>query len=162
MLRLEVQQLRNDHAIQVPYSVDDAKGFQALDAGLISWQATMQGLYTRAVDLKVLDAASETNLDFSLNTGEEDFEPKRDYVILAYLLMSIAVYFTDSIHLALILLHFNIFSACGYGHWAYLVWPYALQPTDLAVCFRVKALDDAFAAAVHPVGDAIEAMFLLV
>lgn len=99
----------------------------------------MQSLYTRTIALKVLDAASETNLEFSLNTGVctcavvvmcffcvclyewlcpptqsvfpgEEFEPKRDYVILAYLLMSLAVYFTDNIHLAVILLHFNIFS----------------------------------------------------
>lgn len=111
MLRAEVQQLRSDHHIRVPLSVDDAKGFQELDAGLIEWQATMQALYTRSVDLKVLDPASETNLEFSLSAGD-DFEPKRDYVILAYLLMSIAVYFTDNTHLALILLHFNIFSAC--------------------------------------------------
>lgn len=108
-LRSEVQQLRNGHPIKVPTSADDAQGLQALDAALIEWQATMQALYTRSVDLKVLDPASETNLEFSLNTGD-DFEPKRDFVILAYLLMSIAVYFTDSIHLSLILLHFNIFS----------------------------------------------------
>lgn len=93
--------------------MDDAQGFKAMDAGLIEWQARLQALYTRAVDLKVLDPASETSLEFSLNAGGEDgedFEPKRDFVILGYLLMSIAVYFTDNIHLALILLHFNIFS----------------------------------------------------
>lgn len=35
-------------------------------------------------------------------------------------------------------------------------------PVDLAVCFRVKSLDDAFGKVLTPLEQAIEAMFLLV
>ncbi len=93
-------------------------------------------------------------------------EPKRDYVILVYLLLSLAVYFTDSIFLSVILLHLNIFSTWGLCvfHDALFVHnnKHNTTKTDLAVCFRVKALDDAFSAALQPLTRAIEAMFLLV
>lgn len=55
--------------------------------------------------------------------------------------MSILVYFLDNVHLALVLLHFNLF--------------------DLAVCFRVKSLDDAFNKVLGPLSDAIHAFLQL-
>eukprot|EP00887_Chlorella_sp_A99_P000895 scaffold5.g895.t1 len=121
--------------VTVPLAADSVRDYVRFDAELVAWHERFSAVFDRIAGMAVvgklenLDGGLEFAFDRATGSNLRDvkrgFHAKRDLSVLIYFLLSAAVYFLDSVPLALVVANLNLF--------------------NIAVCLRLKGLTDGIA-----------------
>lgn len=130
--------------VTVPLAADSVRDYVRFDAELVAWHERFSAVFDRIAGMAVvgklenLDGGLEFAFDRATGSNLRDvkrgFHAKRDLSVLIYFLLSAAVYFLDSVPLALVVANLNLF--------------------NIAVCLRLKGLTDGIAKVVGQLNDA--------
>ncbi|GAB4818985.1 hypothetical protein N2152v2_006031 [Parachlorella kessleri] len=144
-----VLDLSQTHPVRVPAQGDRVRNYTRVDRDLIGWQKGINTIYGRISQMAVVGAVSDSDgVEFEFYRpgspqGDKKgvFHAKRDLSVLLYFVLSAATYFSESVHLALVVLNLNLL--------------------NIAICLRLKGMGDAIGKAVEELKDAQQAFLLL-
>ncbi|KAL6780636.1 hypothetical protein ACKKBF_B12370 [Auxenochlorella protothecoides x Auxenochlorella symbiontica] len=122
-----------------------AAALRALDRRLIAWHRDLDALYDRICAMAVVstltDPGASVSLTYDRPAGvgqralKREFHAKRDASILLYLALTAAVYFSNSVLLASLVLVLNVL--------------------NLLLCYRIKGMSDALAVTVQQLDEVV-------